>query len=170
MVAVVAVHAGTNPCGVAGAGVVVHVQDAIHSRVDHIIHRLLHPPHPAPADEALHGSFFLVPFRPVVHEGPVPYHVGIPCHGHSDGLDSGVAHHVDEGLRGGHLSPCLLVIGRRAVRPALYPHVLYVARIAVQRVAQVPSQSCMGHDLFGRLEGVHVFDCFGPDSGIGTCG
>ena len=154
----IGVRAGPEPRRAAVARVVMHVQYAVHPLADDVVNHFVHTLHPCllnlcadavvgyvPGCQSLLG---IVPF----HGTECRLHVWPPRHGNAYGIESRLLHHLHQLGLGDGLSPCRFVCRWRTVRPCLNPHVVHVARVAVERIAQVPSHPHVGDSRCCRLE------------------
>ena len=131
LVVLIFLHVGHQPCRTGGSRVVMHVQNAVHPFVYHVVHYLLHACHPLLVD-AKASPCALVPdsLRIQNHRAVVR----IPGHRDSYGVETGFLEHMNE-LAGRHrLSPACLIRCDAAVA-FLKPHVVHAAAVGVHRVA-----------------------------------
>ena len=144
----VVVLTGHEPRRVGGSRVVVHVQNAVHARIDDVVHHLLHAAHPGGVDLRAQIVLRRIPVAVVVAREPeLRLHVRIPRHRHTDGIEPRLLEHLHQRSLRHRLAPRLLIVCGSTRRPVLYPHVQRVARIAVERVAEVPAHSHVLHGL-----------------------
>ena len=120
----------------------MHIDDAVHSIIHHIVHNFLYTSHPS----RIHLS------RRPCREVPVEVinlntHVRIPCHRNTDSIETCLLEHLDQSLRSNRLFPCRLIVRRIALRPFLYPHISRRTRIRIKRITQIPSYT---HIINGR--------------------
>lgn len=106
----VVVVIGVEPCGVriaqtvVGTSIMLHVEDAVATSIEHIAHNFHHAVHPSLIDGVVTAIEVL--------------HVGIPCHRHTDDVEALGSDGVDDFLRGLRLSPlCFPVFGCSVVEP-----------------------------------------------------
>ena len=142
---------GPEPGGSVRARVVVHVEDAVHPFVEDVAHDFLHPGHPHGIHRvARPGGHIPVALFARHRDGDRP-HVGIPGHGHADGAEALFPKHMDEFAGGDGLSPGGLVVFRGPPGEGFNPHIVQVAAVGFQRVAQVPAQAHIHDGLCGAL-------------------
>ena len=120
----------------------MYVEDAVHSLVDDVVDDLMHSCHPLGlyfcADVVVCG----VPGSAV--QGEVCLHVGVPGNGNAYGVESCFFEHLKELWFGDGLPPCCFVVCGSATGPFLDPHVVDVAGVAVECVAEIPPYSHIG--------------------------
>ena len=104
----------------------MYIEDAVHALVDHIVYHLFDAIHPCGVHLA------------------VAIHLLIPGHGHTDGTESCLFHHLQELRLCNGLSPAGLMLSRG--RPGLR------SVFCIKGVAKIPAHAHVLHGIFGRLE------------------
>ena len=149
---------GYQPGGIRTTSVVVDIQDAVHALADHIVNHLMHALHPCFLDLGTDGIVRTVPRRQclcaanIFHTVEGSLHVWIPGHRQTDGIESGILHHLDQFGCGDDLPPSRLIIRWCPTGKTLNPHIIDISRIAVECITQVPAHTHIFDSIGGSLK------------------